>query len=56
MTTYPEVVKRATGEYLRAGTINVDVGQRIEIREEFIGFDRFRSRPERAATEMTFSK
>ena len=35
MTTYPEVFKRATGEYLRAGTINVDVGQRIEIREEF---------------------
>ena len=35
MTEYPEVFEKATGERLFPGTVNVDVGPRIDIREHF---------------------
>jgi CTP-dependent riboflavin kinase len=35
MATYQEVFTRATGEHLHPGTINVNVGEEIQIREEF---------------------
>src|SRR6266478_1018307 len=35
MTTYRDGFKQATGEYLHPGTINVSVGEEIEIQEEF---------------------
>ncbi len=35
MTQYPEVFERATGEKLFPGTLNVNVGERIQIKEHF---------------------
>ena len=35
MRQYPDVFKRATGERLIEGTINVDVGEEIKIKEDF---------------------
>ena len=35
MTNFPEAFRRATGEELFKGTLNVDVGREIAIREEF---------------------
>lgn len=35
MTEYPEVFEKATGEHLFRGTLNVDVGTTIPIREHF---------------------
>lgn len=35
MREYPDVFKRATGEHLVEGTINVDVGEEIGIKEDF---------------------
>jgi CTP-dependent riboflavin kinase len=35
MTQYPEVFERATGERLYPGTLNVNVGERIPIKEHF---------------------
>lgn len=35
MTEYPEVFERATGERLYPGTLNVNVGKGIPIREHF---------------------
>lgn len=35
MTEYPEVFKRATGEQLYAGTLNVNVGVPIPMKEQF---------------------
>jgi CTP-dependent riboflavin kinase len=35
MTQYPEVFERATGERLYPGTLNVNVGERMPIKEHF---------------------
>jgi CTP-dependent riboflavin kinase len=35
MTQYPEVFERATGERLFPGTLNVNVGERMPIKEHF---------------------
>ena len=35
MTQYPEIFERATGERLYPGTLNVNVGERIPIKEHF---------------------
>ena len=35
MNEYPEVFERATGERLFPGTLNVDVGEQIPIKEHF---------------------
>jgi len=35
MREYPEVFERATGERLYEGTLNVNVGERIQIKEHF---------------------
>lgn len=35
MTQFPEVVRKATGEELFPGTLNVEVGRRISINEHF---------------------
>lgn len=35
MTNYPNVFTKATGEYLIPGTVNVDVGQQVPIKEDF---------------------
>jgi len=35
MREYPDVFERATGEVLIKGTINVDVGEEITIKEDF---------------------
>jgi len=35
MTNFPEVFRRATGEILFKGTLNVDVGRQIRVNEDF---------------------
>ena len=35
MTEFPDVFRKATGEVLVRGTLNVDVGRKIQVREHF---------------------